>query len=682
MSDPVPSAEPDANAFTTSIYAQVVGILLKGQSVLVKATAGAGKTSLVVHCLIELLRHLYTGSIQIVAFNVAARDELIGRAALVAKADRLMIDTIQSVLEAAFRHFHPDLRKVSPPQRDDLIERCLMAQGAQVAADPQVTKRLRKLLEGLIRTPPEAGSLDQKVLDALAAERGRRGLYDNVDVEAWIARDPGEVVDYLRRVRKLSVLFVDEAQDLSRLEWSVVTACIEAGIVVLAVGDTDQTINVFRGADASGMERLIAEHAVEVDLPITWRAKASLASDLASLRAGLFPGSPDLVAARPGGLGARAMIHLGAEERAGRTVRAALVAEVTSAFGMPIPSWAIEGLPGGYDRSFLDQLPGYGLSDIAVLVATNKEGAEVAELLKGTGLPVVHLKKRPPDPLAGSGARILLSALDPWGETSDYPDLCRSLYLRCLLEELAERDGTRLSRGSGAGRRLRSFLVDLAEHEKDGREALVKMTYGWLNSLAEIRLGEEARLYAKAARRVVDVVFGSGDADPETHARCVLDEIAAAYDLYYRGGSEAYAVVEYALSLGGDRLSMARGVRYWPARSKGNSLPPLADGERRVVVAVVNQAKGLTFEATWVCALKAWRFPHRGKDCHEERCRYWVACTRATDLLVVHLHESDRTYPELGGEVSVVGGRPSLRPARPRRVAGVAGQGRPRKTRR
>lgn len=101
-------------------------------------------------------------------------------------------------------------------------------------------------------------------------------------------------------------------------------------------------------------------------------------------------------------------------------------------------------------------------------------------------------------------------------------------------------------------------------------------------------------------------------------------------------------------------------ARTGPTYSKANILPPLAEGQRRVVVAVVNQVKGLTFEATWLCALKPGTFPFRGIDNDSERCKFWVACTRATDLLVIHLPEKDKRYLELAGSYTAVGTAPTL----------------------
>ena len=628
--------------------------LLRQGAVLVAATAGAGKTTLIVRCIKESLTGLGDRYIQVMAFNVSAANEIAGRCILL--RGNIRINTVQAVWEAAFRHFHPGLRRVTPPTRDDILAWALDSLPPEVRTDVRVVQRLRMRLEGMIRSDLSPKSVDHTVMLAMAEERHRRRRYDGYDVEAWVRAYPELVVRYLVDERKVALLFVDEAQDLSRTEWGVIAAWIRAGLVVLAVGDTDQTINVFRGADATGMERLISEHAVElVDLPITWRAHGVLGEYEGRLRAALFPGSPKLIAACCGGIGARTTVHRGTKDRAARTVQYTVVAEVVAALGVRLPRELREGLPTGYDTAYLQALASYGLRDIAVLVATNEEAKKIREALESCGVPVTLLTGRRPDPLSGSAARIVLSALDPWGKTSDYPSSHRSLWLRCLLEELAKRKSSYLRPSHPVGRALATHLAELAGLESEGPDALLRLTRQWLQSIESARPGGTTATFLTQARRVLTAVFDVSDDAAGT--RHLLEEICAAYDLHYKGSSEKYAVAEYALGLGECPLEAARRVRQWPTASTANELAPLAEGETRVVVAVINQVKGLTFEATWLCALRPKTFPYKGRSAaDEERCRYWVASTRATDLLIVHVHMSDAYFAGLAGPVDQIVG--------------------------
>ena len=51
----------------------------------------------------------------------------------------------------------------------------------------------------------------------------------------------------------------------------------------------------------------------------------------------------------------------------------------------------------------------------------------------------------------------------------------------------------------------------------------------------------------------------------------------------------------------------------------------------------------------------------RGVDDDPGRCKFWVACTRATDLLVIHLPERDKRYLELAGSYTTVGDASTLK---------------------
>lgn len=81
---------------------------------------------------------------------------------------------------------------------------------------------------------------------------------------------------YLAHGRPLPVtaLFVDEAQDLSRLQWAVVEKMAARAERVYAIGDDDQAIYQWAGADADGFLTWHAD-ADEV-LPVSWRLPAAV----------------------------------------------------------------------------------------------------------------------------------------------------------------------------------------------------------------------------------------------------------------------------------------------------------------------------------------------------------------------------------------------------------------------
>jgi len=75
------------------------------------------------------------------------------------------------------------------------------------------------------------------------------------------------------------IIFVDEAQDLSALQWAVIEKMIEIGSVdeVHIAGDDDQAIYEWSGASAHGMEEFERRHAAErTILNQSWRVPISV----------------------------------------------------------------------------------------------------------------------------------------------------------------------------------------------------------------------------------------------------------------------------------------------------------------------------------------------------------------------------------------------------------------------
>lgn len=82
----------------------------------------------------------------------------------------------------------------------------------------------------------------------------------------------------VNRITK-SVLVIDEAQDINRQEFELITALMQYNeeMRVIAVGDDDQNIYEFRGASAKYLERFIKEQkAKKVELVENYRSKANL----------------------------------------------------------------------------------------------------------------------------------------------------------------------------------------------------------------------------------------------------------------------------------------------------------------------------------------------------------------------------------------------------------------------
>jgi len=151
----------------------------------------------------------------------------------------------------------------------------------------------------------------------------------------------------------------------------------------------------------------------------------------------------------------------------------------------------------------------------------------------------------------------------------------------------------------------------------------------------------------------------------------LLKTVCNTYGLYYTGTTIPHAAVRHLLEAGEGRVKSALSLRKWPAPARADGLSPLQPGGKRVVVATINQAKGLSFEGVWLIGLSGEVLPYRGQDDEEERCRFWVGVTRATELLVVHPQSANRRYIDLLGPCFEVGVDPPL--VHPRSISGYPG---------
>jgi len=637
--------------------------LLRNYSVMAEAAAGARKTRLLVDILDRFASGTRAESVLAVAFNVAAANEIAMRSSL--GPETRPARTIQGVLEDAFRHERPGWHRMSPAEREDCINAALGRFPPASRCDRFLRKRLLDQLTGERRCAPAQGSPEVDVLLEMARLRKARCLYDTCDVLAFVSANPYLIVEYLESHLGIGLLLVDEAQDLSEVEWRVVQAWHDKGHPCLVVGDPHQCINGFRHADPKGMDRFAEQpRVVKLSLPVTFRCKSAITERLSPLHEKLFLGGGPIVSADKGGIGVVSFVHHGERLQAEREVLMATAIEVGATMGKPLSPQKYRP-PGNYPASEIDRFGRAGLSDLAVLVSTNEEAEKTESFLRGCGFPVLRLKARPPDPRAGVAARVLLSALDPFGKTAPFKIQDASAGLRILLGELARRPGTRLS---GVGE-LEVLMQKLAEASSGGESLVHKVALSWCSDPRWPHRGQEIANYMRAAKLMLQVVLDPSETSEAT--KRLIQTVCNAYGFYYMATTTPYAAVRYLLEAGEGRVKSALSLRKWPVPARADGLSPLKPGEKRVVVATINQAKGLSFEGVWLIGLSGKVLPYRGQDDEEERCRFWVAATRATELLVVHLQSANRTYIDLLGPCFEVGADPPL--VHPRSISGYPG---------
>ena len=80
--------------------------------------------------------------------------------------------------------------------------------------------------------------------------------------------------------RWYDIIFVDESQDLNRLQHALLAKVLHKGGRVIAVGDRSQAIYGFRGSDTSSMDRLQEQYgAVELPLTVSWRCPKAVIAE-------------------------------------------------------------------------------------------------------------------------------------------------------------------------------------------------------------------------------------------------------------------------------------------------------------------------------------------------------------------------------------------------------------------
>lgn len=83
--------------------------------------------------------------------------------------------------------------------------------------------------------------------------------------------------DLETRIFKFDYIFIDEAQDSSIMQQSLIKKCYKRGTRFVAIGDESQCINAFAGADQEAFDKFKNEiNTTTFDMPITYRCPKSI----------------------------------------------------------------------------------------------------------------------------------------------------------------------------------------------------------------------------------------------------------------------------------------------------------------------------------------------------------------------------------------------------------------------
>lgn len=614
--------EPAATSLSAFQRAQFYSALHRAPRVLLLGRAGAGKTTTLCPGVEQMVESDRTG---LLAFNRAVVTEL--RKLVGHLGRRVLVSTIDAERWSCYRMAYPDRHRLNADEQSVLVRQALI----DVRADDTDMPRLAGFYTSLLRQEravPAARLGEETAARYDELKRAHSG-FDSYDVTEYLADDPARLADHLWHNQGLRKTVIDEAHDLSTPENQALALFSQWGQVVLA-GDDEQAINGHRGADHEafvGFGEL--EDAEVIELTVTWRSSTQLAeSCLNPFRERWFPGREPLVAGNdspvheafsadvvPGGEGA---------------VFALLAAEVASLRAVPKRRATMGSIP----RDILWSAPSVRAPLVGVLCARTKD-VDVAEIaLREFGIHPIVLRRAPLHPRTDPLLDVLLAALDPHDRTSFLGGhVDPSWAPRHLLSALAKAPARRL--GARDQALVTTLLRAAAEARSEGPDAVRKALEFPLRSLVPddrrtIDLNG-CQAWAADSLRLMDLVLPGG-----AHGtRAVVDTVDSAFDLATEPSWSSQTTLGRLLKRARhepDPLVAAQLLRNVDAAYRSDNVELVGPN---VVLATVNQVKGLTFDFVWIVVPRRGRFPYGDPSAWDERCRWWVALTRARHLVRV-----------------------------------------------
>lgn len=592
---------------------QLAAAMHPGGPMLVLAGAGSGKTRTLVYRVARLLEDGVSPSqVLLLTFTNRAAREMLERVGLLLGRDatRVMGGTFHSVGNRLLRRYG-ELLGYRPSygilDREDARE---VMSGALTDLVPTAPSRRLPAAATLVEIYSLSINTGRSLAEILPARYPQFAAEE--DIIAAIFRrfierkHAANLMDYddlllnwlllLRRHEKarqalqarFSQLLVDEYQDTNRLQADIVDTMLGPHRNLMVVGDDAQSIYAFRGAEYANILTFTQRYPdctvfrLETNYrslpPILDLANASISHNQRQ-----FP--KQLRAVREGG-----ELPL---------VCAAPSPETQAAF---VASHILDLLD--------EDVP---LDEIAVLYRNHSHSLEVEVELARRNIPY-HIR---------SGLRFF--------EQRHVKDALA--HLRFVANPGDEVAFARMARlRPRLGQRLAARLWAHLSVTGDPLAALLRLDAGaaGLQGVAAHSAGELARLVARLERQrsrpgeMVREVLASGYRE---YVRAQLDNAASRLDDLEQLALFADSYQELGAFL--DEVTLMNEL-------SGEDVAALPGEKQQVTLSTVHQAKGLEWRTVFVVWLAEGRFPSaRAEDLEEERRLFYVACTRAKDLLVL-----------------------------------------------
>jgi DNA helicase-2/ATP-dependent DNA helicase PcrA len=411
-------------------------------------------------------------------------------------------------------------------------------------------------------------------------------------------RFPGVLSHYRRRWQ---YVMVDEYQDTNRVQYRLVRQLADEHRNLCVVGDVDQSIYGWRGADIRNILDFESDYpeAAVVRLERNYRSTQSiLAGASGVVENNLERRERSLIAEREGGDPIVVHAAPGDRDEAQWVVRQILSAQRSE--GRPLGSFAIFYRTNAQSRLFEDELLKYNLPHIVVGGVRFYERAEVKDALAWLRLLVnpadaVSLRRVVARPARGIGRGTLERA-----------------------DAIARERGVTLLEG------LRAFAAGAGGRAGSSAKGFLELVDGLAAELPRCGVGEAL---ARVLDRSGTLAALEREGGPEAESRLEnLRELLRAGEDFDRANAELPDEERSEIELFLDQVALVADVDFYDRRDECVSLM------------TVHTAKGLEFPVVFVAGLEEGIFPHAGalrdeRGIEEERRLCYVAMTRAQDRL-------------------------------------------------
>jgi len=223
----------------------------------VYAAPGSGKTTVLIHHIIEQIKHgIRPQNIMAMTFTRQSAEDIKRRLkqhitnARVTESVR--IGTMHAQLFKILLETNPDIPVLLRPHEQHLLmkEAIHKAERSLFVRRATVRKWLlqRSLLGGNEFVMNTHGTAGDKVLHAYQKLKSKLNRWDYDDILAASYALLNQTVNLPEKLKGLRYILMDEFQDTNFVQWSILQKMCQSGVPLFVVGDDDQSIYGFRGA--------------------------------------------------------------------------------------------------------------------------------------------------------------------------------------------------------------------------------------------------------------------------------------------------------------------------------------------------------------------------------------------------------------------------------------------------